>query len=121
MTKTSGVTSRRVALVIFALLSLGDVTTLVLTDGETPPYAVAAVVAGLGLVSLVLTVRAFRHDDTPLWLLVGLRVLSALIAAPAFFASDVPAGAMVAAAGVIILTSVGVLLAARGRTMAVAS
>ena len=120
MTNTSGLTSRRIGLVIFVLLSLGDVATLALTDGETPPYAVAAVVAALGLVSLVLAVRAFRDDDKPLRLLIGLRVLSAVTALPAFFASDVPAGAMVAAAGVVVLTSVGVLLAARGRTVAVA-
>ncbi len=124
MTNTSGITSRRIALVIFVLLSLGDVATLALTDGETPPYVVAAVVAALGLVSLVLAVRAFRDDDKPLRLLIGLRVLSAVTALPAFFASffasDVPAGAMVAAAGVVVLTSVGVLLAARGRTVAVA-
>ncbi len=120
MTNTSGTTSRRVALVIFVLLSLGDVATLALTDGETPPYAVAALVAVLGLVSLVLAVQALRDVDKPVRLLIGLRVLSAVAVVPAFFASDVPAGAVAAAAGVVVLTVVGVLLAARGRTVAVA-
>ena len=40
----SGTTGRRIGLVILGLVSLGDMATLALTDGETPPYAVAAVV-----------------------------------------------------------------------------
>ena len=120
MTNTSGITGRRIGLVIFGLLSLGDIATLALTDGETPPYAVAAVVALLGLVSLVLVVQAYRDPGKPLRLLIGLRVLSAITALPAFFVSDVPAGAQAAAAGIVVLTAAGVLLTARGRTVAVA-
>lgn len=114
-------TGRRVGLVILGLLSLGDIATIALTDGETPPYAVAAVVAVLGVVSLVLAVQAFRDPTRPLRLLIGLRVLSAVTALPAFFVSDVPAGAQAAAAGVVVLTAVGVLLTARARVTAVAS
>lgn len=121
MSNTSGTTGRRVGLVIFGLLSIGDIAMLPLTDGETPPYAVAALAALLGLVSLVLTIQAFRDPSKPLRLLIGLRVLSAVTALPAFFAGDVPAGAQAAASGVVVLTAVGVLLAARGRTVAVAS
>jgi hypothetical protein len=121
MTNTSGITGRRIGLVIFGLLSLGDIATLALTDGETPPYAVAAVAALLGLVSLVLAVQAFRDPSRPLRLLIGLRVLSAIIALPAFFVSDVPAAAQAAAASVVVLTAVGVMLAAGGRRVAVAS
>ena len=117
----SRVTNRRIGLAIFGLLSLGDIATLALTDGETPPYAVAAVAATLGLGSLVLTVQAFRDPSKPLGLLIGLRVLSAVTALPAFFVSDVPAGAQGAAAGIVVFTAVGVLLAARGRSVAVAS
>ena len=120
MTTISGTTGRRIALGVFGLLSLGDMATLALTDGETPPYAVAALAALLGLVSLVLVVRAFRDPGKPLRLLIGLRVLSAVLALPAFFVSDVPAGAQAAAAGVVVLTAVGVLLAAGGRRLAVA-
>ena len=120
MTNTSGITGRRIGLVIFGLLSLGDIATLALTDGETPPYAVAAVAALLGVVSLVLVVQAYRDPSKPLRLLIGLRVLSAVTALPAFFASDVPAGAQAAAAAIFGLTAVGVLLTARGRTVAVA-
>ena len=120
MTNTSGTTGRRLGLVILGLLSLGDIATLALTDGETPPYAVAGVAALLGLGSLVLVVQALRDPRKPLRLLIGLRVLSAVTALPAFFASDVPAGAQAAAAGVVVLTVVGVLLTASVRTVAVA-
>ena len=121
MMNTSRVTGRRVGLAIFGLLSLGDIATPALTDGETPPYAVAAVSALPGLASLVLAVQAFRDPSKPLRLLIGLRVLSAITALPAFFVSGVPAGAQAAAAGVLVLTAVGVLLAAGGRRVAVAS
>jgi hypothetical protein len=33
---------RRVGLAKLGLLSLGDMSTILLTDGESPPYAVAA-------------------------------------------------------------------------------
>jgi hypothetical protein len=120
MIDTSGFTSRSVGLAIFGLLSLGDMATLALTDGKSPPYAVAAVAALLGLVSLVLVVHAHLDPRRPLRLLIALRVLSAVTALPAFFVSDVPAGAQAAAAGVVVLTAVGVLLTARGRALAVA-
>lgn len=120
MTNTSAITGGRIGLGIFGVLSLGDIATLALTDGQTPPYAVAAVAALLGLVSLVLVVQAFRDPGKPLRLLIGLRVLSAATASPAFFVSDVPAGARMAAAAVVVLTAVGVLLTARGRRMTVA-
>jgi hypothetical protein len=121
MMNTSRVTSRRIGLTIFGLLSLGDIATLALTDGETPPYAVAAVAALLGLVSLALVVQAFRDPDKPLRLLIGLRVLSAITALPEFFVSDVPAAARAAAAAVVVMTAVGVLLAGRGPRVAVSS
>ena len=120
MTNTPGRTGRSIALVVFGLVSLGDVASLALTDGETPPYAVAALGALLGLVSLVLVVQAVRDPSKPLRLLIGLRVISAITAMPAFFVSDVPAGAQAAAAGIVVLTAVGVLLAAGGRRVAVA-
>jgi hypothetical protein len=113
-------TGRRIGLSLFGLLSLGDIATIFLTDGDNPPYAVAAVAAVLGLVSLVLVVQAWRDRSRPLRLLTGLRVLSAVSATPAFFVSDVPAGMEVVAAVVIVLTAAGILLTARPRTAAVA-
>ena len=93
MTNTSRVAGRQIGLAIFGLLSLGDIATLALTDGETPPYAVAAVAAALGLVSLLLAVQALRDPTKPLRLLIGLRVLSAVTAVPRSSSADVPAGA----------------------------
>ncbi len=120
MTNTSGLTRRRFGLVIFGLLSLGDMAALLLTDGKTPPYAIAAVVCVLGIFSLALVVTAWLNPGEPLRMLIGLRVLSAVTALPAFFVSDVQAGAQAAAAGVVVLTALGVVLSARGRTVAVA-
>ncbi|MEJ7635377.1 hypothetical protein [Aeromicrobium sp.] len=121
MMNTSRTTGRRLGLAIFGFLSVGDIATLAITDGETPPYAVAAVGALLGLVSLVLAIQAFRDPSKPLRLLIGLRVLSAITVLPAFFVSDVPVGAQAAAAGVVVLTAAGVLLVAGGHRVTVAS
>ena len=113
-------TGRRIGLVIFGLLSVVDIVGIFFTDGDHPPYAVAAIGTLLGLVSLVLVVQAFRDPSRSLRLLIGLRVLSAVTAIPAFFVSDVPAAAQVAAGAIVVLTAVGVLLTARARSMAVA-
>ena len=105
--------SRRVGLVLFALLSLADLATLPLTDGSSPPYAIAALDLVLGIASLALVVLVWRRPDRPLWPLVVLRVVSALTAMPAFFVSDVPTPALVAAGAIVLLTAVGVVLVAR--------
>jgi hypothetical protein len=106
--------ARTVGLVLLGLLSLGDVALPALTDGETPPYAVAAAAAVLGLVSLWLVIRALRDPSAPVRLLIGLRVLSAVLALPAFLTDDVPTGAVVGAAAGVVLTAIGVLLVASG-------
>lgn len=112
---------RRTGLVILGLLSLVDVATLPLTDGEHPPYAVAALATLLGVASLVLIVEAFRDSSRSLRLLIGLRVLSAVTALPAFFVDGVPAAAQALAGAIIGLTAVAVLLAAGGRKPVMAS
>jgi hypothetical protein len=109
----SSVTSRRAGLAILGLLSLADCSMLLLTDGNTPPNSVAALVTALGLVSLVLVVRAFQDSSRPIRLLVGLRVLSAVTALPAFLVDDVPAAAQAAAAATVVLTVMGVMLIGR--------
>jgi hypothetical protein len=109
----SSVTSRRAGLAILGLLSLADCSMLLLTDGTTPPYSVAALVTALGLVSLVLVVRAFQDSSRPIRLLVGLRVLSAVTALPAFLVDDVPAAAQAAAAATVVLPVMGVMLIGR--------
>jgi hypothetical protein len=108
-------TSVRLGLVLFALLSLGDIATLPLTDGSHPPYLVAALGALLGAASLYFVVTAWRGSRSALRPLLALRVLSALIAVPAFFVADVQAAAVGAAAAIIALTVVCVLLVAPAR------
>lgn len=100
----------RIALALFGLLSVADIVGLLVTDGEHPPYAIAAIGAVLGAVSLWLVVRIWRGDWRGVFVLVGLRVLSAVSAVPAFFVSGVPTAAVVAAAAIVALTVVAVML-----------
>lgn len=113
--------AQRAGLGLLGLLSLADVAGLALTDGEHPPIAIAALGAVLGVLSLYLIVRALRDSAYPLRLLVGLRILSAVTALPAFVVSDVPAAARVAAAVIVVLTAVGVLLVSRNTASVVTS
>ena len=69
----------------------------------------------------MLVVQALRDPSRSLRLLIGLRVLSAVSALPAFFVDDVPPPAQAIAGALVALTAVGVLLAARGRTPVMAS
>jgi hypothetical protein len=114
-------TIRRVGLFALAVPSLVDVLTVPLTDGEHPPYPVAVLATLLGVVSLGLVGRALRDPSGSLRLLVGLRVLSAVTALPAFVVDGVPSGAQAVAGVVVVLAAVGVLLVARGNTAVVAS
>lgn len=107
--------TRRLGLYMLGLLSVGDLATPLLTDGETPPYPVAVGVALLGATSITLVARALRDPARPIRLLIGLRVLSAAAAVPAFVLDDVPTGARAAAFAVVALTAVSVLVIGAGR------
>ncbi len=109
-------TTRRLGLILFGVLSVGDLTALALTDGSHPPYSVAAMDAVLGLASLYLIVEVWRGRPRRLLPLLVLRIVSAVSAAPAFFGSGVPAAAIAAAAAIVVLTVVGVLLVAPARS-----
>jgi CHASE2 domain-containing sensor protein len=100
----------RAGLIVFGLLSAGDLAGPLLTDGEHPPMSVALIGSALGLVSLVLVVLAWRGTRRAVVPLIVLRVLSGLSAVPAFFAGDVPPGAMVAAGLTIALAAAGTVL-----------
>jgi hypothetical protein len=95
----------KLGLVVLGLVSVGDLLTPVMTDGEHPPMEVAIGAAAVGLVSLVLIGLAWRGKRWPLAPLITLRLASALLAVPAFFVSGVPAAA-VAAAGVGVAATV---------------
>lgn len=111
--------AQRAGLLLLGLLSLGDIATLFVTDGKTPPYAVAGLDAALGAICLYLVGRALREPAQPVRLLVGLRILSAATALPAFVVSGAPAAAKALAAAAVVLTAAGVLLTSRGRTTVV--
>ena len=104
----SATRSYRVGLTLLAALSVLDLLTPLITDGQHPPMAVAAAAALLGLASLSFVMVAWRGSRSALSALVVLRTLSALSATPAFFSPGVPAAAMAAATGLIILTLVGI-------------
>ena len=116
LTDSSPSRPRQAGLVILGVLSFGDLTTPALTDGKTPPWAVAILAAVLGAVSLWLVVRAWREPARAVRLLIGLRILSAASSLPAFLVHGVPFAAQVLAAILVVLTAVGVLLV--GRTQA---
>lgn len=98
----------RTGLVLLGLLSVGDLATPLLSDGEHPPMAIALAGSVLGLVSLVLIYLAARGSRGATIGLIVLRVLSALSAVPAFTESGVPAAARIAAGVGIVLTVIGV-------------
>jgi hypothetical protein len=104
----------RAGLVVLGVLSLGDLSAPLLTDGEHPPMSIALIGSALGLVSLVLCVLAWRGAKAAAIALVVVRVLSALTAVPAFTVGGVPTVAMVLAGVAITLTLVAVVLVLSG-------
>ena len=97
-------------LALLGLLSLADAAALLMTDGEHPPVEVAAIATAAGVVSLVLLVFAWRGSRVALGVLMGLRLLSAASAAPAFVVGGVPAPVQALAAVGIALTLLGCAL-----------
>jgi len=95
----------RAGLVVLGLLSVADLFGPLLTDGDHPPMEIAIGGSVVGLVSLVLVAFVWQGKRWALAPLITLRLASALLAVPAFFASEVPAAA-VAAAGVGVAATV---------------
>ncbi|MEO5709050.1 MAG: hypothetical protein ABIQ59_04430 [Nocardioidaceae bacterium] len=106
-------TSTRTGLILLALLSVGDIAGLALTDGEHPPYVVAALGAALGVGSLYFVAKAWQGSRAALRPLFAMRIVSALTAVPAFFVDDVPPAALAGAAAIVVLTAVSVFLVGR--------
>ena len=74
------------ATAIFALLVLVDVAlTAVIGSPDAPPLIVSLGVAALGLITLVSLVPARRGNRGALTAVVVTRVISAVLAVPAFF------------------------------------
>jgi hypothetical protein len=104
----------RAGLIVLGLLSLVDLAGPLFTDGQHPPMAIALIGAGLGLISIVLVILAWRGRLAAAIALVVLRLLSALAAVPAFLVPDVPTGSMIAAGFGIGFTVVGAVLVFAG-------
>jgi hypothetical protein len=111
--------SLRAGLVLLGLLSVLDLLTPLVTDGDHPPMPVALGAAVLGLASLALVVSAWRGAKRAIIPLVAVRVLSALAAVPALFVAGtsgvlvalVAAGlaATVAGAALVLAPRIGAL------------
>ncbi len=99
----------KAGLVILGLVSVADLSTPFLSDGEHPPMAVAIGAAAVGLISLVLIALGWQGKRWVLAPLIALRLASALLAVPAFFVADVPAGAVAAAGVGVAATIFGVI------------
>jgi hypothetical protein len=113
MTRTRSTTA---GLILLGLLSLTDVAGLLLTDGEHPPLVINVIGTVLGLASLVLVVLAWRGARMALGWLVGVRLLSAVSAVPAFVVPDVPAWAQLFAAAFIVADRAGLCAGATPAT-----
>ena len=104
----------RAGLIVLGLLSLVDLAGPLLTDGQHPPMVIALIGAGLGLISIILVILAWRARVSAAIALVVVRLLSALGAVPAFLEPGVPTGGMIAAGVGIGLTVVGAALVLAG-------
>ncbi len=104
----------RAGLIVLGLLSLVELSGPLTTDGQHPPMTIALIGAGLGLISIILVILAWRGRAAAAIALVVLRLLSALTAVPAFLEPGVPTGPMIAAGFGIGLTLVGVALTLAG-------
>jgi hypothetical protein len=97
---------------IFALLGLIDVAlTGVIGSKDAPPLAVSLGVAALGLITLAALVPARRGSRPALTAIVVTRVISAILAVPAFFL-DAPVWVM-AVEGFVIAATVTALVLMR--------
>jgi hypothetical protein len=98
---------------IFAVLGLIDVALLgAIGYDDPPPLAVSLGVAALGLITLGALIPARRGSRSALATIVVARVISALLAVPAFFL-DAPAWAMAVEGFVIVATVTALFLLRR--------
>jgi hypothetical protein len=99
--------------VIFALLGLIDIALLgVVGSAIAPPLAVSIIIAALGLITLAVLIPARHGSRRALVTAIVARVISALLAAAAFFAGA-PAWIMAVEAFVIAATITALLLLRR--------
>jgi hypothetical protein len=98
------------AATIFAVLGLIDVAlTGVIGSPDAPPLIVSLGVAALGLITLLALVPARRGSRGALIAIVVTRVISAVLAVPAFFL-NAPAWVMIVEGFVIVATITALVL-----------
>jgi hypothetical protein len=98
---------------IFAVLGLIDLALVgAIGSADPPPLAVSLGVAALGLITLGALAPAYRGSRSALGTIVVVRVISALLAVPAFFLSA-PVWVMAVEGFVIVATSTALILLRR--------
>jgi hypothetical protein len=101
------------ATAIFATLGLIDIAlTAVIGSPDAPPLIVSLGVAALGLITLLALVPARRGSRGALTAIVVTRVISAVLAVPAFFL-NAPAWVMAVEGFVIVATITALVLVHR--------
>ena len=101
------------ATAIFAILGVIDVAqTAVIGSSDAPPLIVSLGVAALGLITLLALVPARRGSRGALTAVVATRVISAVLAVPAFFL-NAPAWVMAVEGFVIVATVAALVLVHR--------
>jgi hypothetical protein len=106
--------SYRVGLIVLGVLSLADLASPLITDGQHPPMFIALIGSALGLISIVLSILAWRGRPAAAIALIAIRLLSALTAVPAFTTPGVPTVPMILAGVFIALTLGGVVAVLSG-------
>ena len=107
-------TANRIGFVLAVLLAVGDVTSVAqpTPEGEVgPPFVVLTVGAGLGLVTLAgVWLGWARGSRAGVRTAAASRLLSMLLALPAFFVAGLPAWIRVATAVAVLVTILSVVL-----------
>jgi hypothetical protein len=98
---------------LFVVLGLIDIALVgAIGSADPPPLAVSLGVAALGLITLIALGPARQGSRGALRVIVAVRIISALLAVPAFFL-DAPAWAMIVEGFVIVATAVALILLRR--------
>ncbi len=101
----------KIALVMFALFGVGDLLSLVRTDGRAaPPVVLLVIWSVLGIITLVGLPFAWRGAHKALIAVVISQVLSAVLRLPVVFMDKVTDFDPVSATAGVILTAVAVVL-----------
>jgi hypothetical protein len=95
---------------IFAVLGLIDIALVgAIWSADSPPLGVSLGVGALGLITLIALLPARRCSRAALASLVVVRIISALLAVPAFFLSA-PAWVMIVEGFVIVATIAALIM-----------